>query len=44
MENFDINGIMDMISKMDKKELEEGLSKASKMLGSKERWRNIKKS
>ncbi len=44
MENFDINGIMDMISKMDKKELEEGLSKASKILESKERWRYIKKS
>ncbi len=43
MENFDINGIMDMISKMDKKELEEGLSKASKILESNERRRYIKK-
>jgi len=30
--NMDINSIMNMLSKMDKKELEEGLKKASKVL------------
>ena len=33
--NFDMAKIMSMLSKMDKKDLEEGLSKASKILQSK---------
>lgn len=32
--NMNINDMLNMISKMDKKQLEEGLSKVSKMLNS----------
>lgn len=35
MENFDFNEMMKMVSKMDKKELEEKMAQVSKMLGSK---------
>ncbi len=31
--NLDMNKIMELLSKMDKKDLEQGLEKASKMLG-----------
>ena len=34
--NIDLNQLMAMLSKMDKKDLEAGLSKVSKMLNSKE--------
>lgn len=34
--NFDMNKLMNMLSKMDKKDLEQGLAKASQILGSKE--------
>lgn len=36
MNNPDMNQLMSMLSKMDKKDLEAGLSKVSKMLNSKE--------
>lgn len=35
--NIDISKLMDMISKMDKKQLEEGLAKASQVLNSKDK-------
>lgn len=35
--NIDISKLMDMISKMDKKQLEEGLVKASQVLNSKDK-------
>jgi len=34
MNNLDINQLMSMLSKMDKKDLEKGLSQASKILNS----------
>lgn len=34
MENMDISELMKMLSKMDKKDLEKGLSQASKILNS----------
>ena len=37
MNNFDINTLMSMLSKMDKKDLEKGLSQASKILNSKDK-------
>lgn len=35
--NIDISKLMDMISKMDKKQLEEGLAKASQVLNSRDK-------
>ncbi|MCI8486404.1 MAG: hypothetical protein HFJ20_04815 [Clostridia bacterium] len=35
--NIDISKLMNMISKMDKKQLEEGLAKASQVLNSKDK-------
>ncbi len=35
--NIDITKLMDMLSKMDKKQLEEGLAKASQVLNSKDK-------
>ena len=35
MNNFDMNAIMSMLSKMDKKDLEEGLKKANEILQNK---------
>lgn len=35
-QNMNVKDLMTMLSKMDKKELEEGLNKVSKMLGSKD--------
>lgn len=35
--NIDISKIMNMLSKMDKKQLEEGLSKVSQVLNSKDK-------
>ncbi|MBQ8379471.1 MAG: hypothetical protein IJX34_01495 [Clostridia bacterium] len=35
--NIDISKLMDMLSKMDKKQLEEGLSKVSQVLNSKDK-------
>jgi len=37
MNNFDMNALMSMLSKMDKKDLEKGLAQASKILNSKDR-------
>lgn len=34
MNNLDVNQLMSMLSKMDKKDLEKGLAQASKILGS----------
>jgi len=36
MNNFDINKLMQEINKMDKKQLEEGMAKVSKMLNNKQ--------
>lgn len=35
--NIDISNLMNILSKMDKKQLEEGLAKASKVLNSKDK-------
>ena len=35
--NIDMNNLMAMLSKMDKKELEQGLAKASQILNSKDK-------
>ncbi|MBO5004821.1 MAG: hypothetical protein J6D03_06220 [Clostridia bacterium] len=35
--NIDISSLMNMLSKMDKKQLEEGLAKASQVLNSKDK-------
>ncbi len=35
MDNFDVNKLMGMLSKMDKKELEKGLAQASEILKNK---------
>lgn len=35
--NIDISNLMNMLSKMDKKQLEEGLAKASQVLNSKDK-------
>lgn len=37
MNNFDMNTLMSMLSKMDKKDLEKGLAQASKILSSKDK-------
>jgi len=37
MNNFDMNALMSMLSKMDKKDLEKGLAQASKILNSKDK-------
>ena len=37
MNNFDMNTLMSMLSKMDKKDLERGIAQASKLLNSKEK-------
>lgn len=37
LNNIDVSKLMDMLSKMDKKQLEEGLSKASQVLNSKDK-------
>lgn len=36
MDNKDMNNLIDMLSKMDKKELEDGLAKANEILNSKD--------
>ncbi len=44
--NIDMNKLMEMLSKMDKKDLEKGLEKASKVLGVKNTddiMKNLKK-
>ncbi|MCI9365106.1 MAG: hypothetical protein HFJ54_00230 [Clostridia bacterium] len=41
--NMDMNALMSMLSKMDKKDLENGLMQASKMLGSKDKEEILKK-
>lgn len=40
--NMDINSIMTMLSKMDKKDLAQGLEKASKLLNSKDKEEILK--
>lgn len=37
MDNFDMNKLMSMLSKMDKKELEKGLQQASQILKTKDK-------
>lgn len=37
MDNFDMNKLMSMLAKMDKKDLEKGIAEASKILNSKDR-------
>ena len=37
MNNLDMNTLMSMLSKMDKKDIEKGLSQASKILNSKDK-------
>jgi len=37
MNNIDMNKLMNMISKMDKKDLEKGIQQASQMLNSKDK-------
>ena len=37
MNNIDVNKLMGMLSKMDKKDLESGLAQVSKMLNSKDK-------
>lgn len=37
LNNIDISNLMNMLSKMDKKQLEEGLSKVSQVLNSKDK-------
>lgn len=43
MNNFDMNKLMDMVSKMDKKDLEKGIAQASQMLNSKDKEEILKK-
>lgn len=43
MNNFDMNKLMNMISKMDKKELEKGIAQASQMLNAKDKEEIMKK-
>ena len=42
MNNFDMNKLMNMISKMDKKDLEKGLAQASEILNSKDKDKILK--
>lgn len=37
MDNFDMNKLMSMLAKMDKKDLEKGIAQASQILNSKDR-------
>ena len=43
MNNFDMNQLMNMLSKMDKKELEKGIAQASQFLQSKDKDEILKK-
>lgn len=43
MNNMDMNKLMNMISKMDKKDLEEGLAKASQFLNNNNKDEILKK-
>lgn len=43
MDNIDINKLMVLLSKMDKKDLEKGIEQASKMLGVKDKDELMKK-
>ena len=43
MNNIDMNKLMEMLSKMDKKDIEKGMEQASKMLGVKDREELLKK-
>lgn len=43
LNNFDMNKLMDMVSKMDKKDLERGIAQASQMLNSKDKEDILKK-
>ena len=43
MNNFDMNKLMNMISKMDKKDLEKGIAQASQFLNSKDKEEIMKK-
>ena len=42
MNEFDMNKLMSMLSKMDKKDLEKGIEQASKILNSKDRDQILK--
>jgi len=43
MNNFDMNQLMNMISKMDKKDIEKGMAQVSQMLNSKDKEELMKK-
>ncbi len=43
MNNIDMNKLMEMLSKMDKKDIEKGMEQASKMLGVKDKEELLKK-
>lgn len=43
MNNIDMNKLMEMLSKMDKKDLEKGLAQASQILGNKNKEELLKK-
>ncbi len=43
MNNVDMNALMNMLSKMDKKEIEKGMEQISKMLNSKDKDEILKK-
>lgn len=43
MSDIDMNKLMEMLSKMDKKDIEQGLEKASKVLGIKNKDELMKK-
>ncbi len=43
MNNFDMQKVMAMLSQMDKKDLEQGLAKASEILKNKEMEENMRK-
>lgn len=43
MNNIDMNKLMEMLSKMDKKDIEKGMEQASKMLGVKDKEELLRK-
>ena len=43
MNNFDVNSLMAMLSKMDKQEIEKGMAQVSKILNSKDKDEIMKK-
>lgn len=43
MDNIDVNKLMDMLSKMDKKDIEKGLNQVSQMLSPQDKENILKK-